>query len=71
MMTMIKKKILKEDGRYLIYYSFLRESDLTGDKHHRALTKADKGMIDDVRDAMEPGASAMGCNCNSQAGKNI
>ncbi len=68
---MTKKKILKEDGRYLIYYSFPHESDLTVDKHRATLATADRGVVEDVRDAMEPNATAMGCNCNSPPGKNI
>jgi hypothetical protein len=68
---MVKKRILKEDGRYLIYYSFPHESDSTDDRHEDALTTADMGVVADVGDAMEPDVTAMGCNCNSPAGEDV
>ncbi|NLB74362.1 MAG: hypothetical protein GX795_10135 [Firmicutes bacterium] len=68
---MIKKRILKDDGRYLIYYSFPHESDSIEDGHQDALTTADMGVVADVGDAMEPDAKAMGCDCNSPAGEDV
>jgi hypothetical protein len=68
---MIKKRILKEDGRYLIYYSFPYESDSTEDRHGDAFATADRGVVGDVRDAMEPNATAVGCNCDSPTGKDV
>lgn len=68
---MIKKRTLKKDGRYLIYYSFPHESDSIEDDRKAALTKAGRGVVSHVGNAMEPGAEAMGCDCRSPAGKNL
>jgi hypothetical protein len=68
---MVKKRILKEDGRYLIYYTFPHEADSTEGGHGDAPTTANKGVVADVGDAMEPHATAMGCNCNSPPGEDV
>jgi hypothetical protein len=68
---LVKKRILKEDGRYLIFYSFPHEPDSTEDRHEDVNTTADMGVVADVGDAMEPNVKAMGCNCNSPAGEDI
>ena len=68
---MIKNKIVKNDGRYLIYYSFFDGKDSTEDVARATLTGSDGGVNGDVGGTMEPNITAVGCNCNSPPGKNL
>ncbi len=68
---MKKDRIVKEDGRYLIYYSFSDSQDSTGDMVGATPIERDKGVSQDVGDAMESHTAALGCDCNSPPGENI
>jgi len=68
---MIKKKIRKDDGRYLIYYSFPLNNGKGGDEYLATRADDEGGVTDSVGDAVEPCAQAMGHNCNPQAGKDV
>jgi hypothetical protein len=68
---MIRNRIVKNDGRYLIYYSFIDKEDLTEDITRATLTETELGVSGDVGGTMEPNTTAVGCNCNSPPGKNV
>lgn len=68
---MIKKKILKDDGRYLIFYSFPGKPEPGAGEHRAAPACREGGVTDNVGDAMEPCAQAMGCDSNTPPGKDI
>ena len=52
---MEKRRIIKEDGRYLVFYSFACNDE------------AGREVIEDVRAEMEPGSRGMGRDGHSQA----
>lgn len=64
---MIKKKIRKDDGRYLIYYSFPLNNGKGGDEYLAIRADDEGGVTDSVGDAMEPCSQAVGCYSNTPA----
>jgi len=57
-MQIQKKRIIKEDGRYLIYYTFIDETK-----------EEEEGR--DVRTKMEPHPKAMDNNSHSSTGQDL